>query len=160
MIKKRKTNSIHLLVPHHPDPVATLLVHPLRAHSRPQCLRFWWLCAQELWGRDWAPVRAIKTAYDVKNRTCMRLWRKFFILLQEFIGFYIQFGLKQRWNGKPYSYWLFLLHCSTTTFVTVRSHSLFKTVEYSRICSFYNKRPRGEISDCNQSINQTNLQTF
>ena len=57
MIKKRKIENINLysfvhflFVSHHR--IATVCVHPLRVHSRPQCLLFKRICGQEFWGRD------------------------------------------------------------------------------------------------------------
>ena len=41
---------------------ATVRVHRLRAHSRPQCLLVKRICGQELWGRDWA--RGVVRVYD------------------------------------------------------------------------------------------------
>ena len=65
---------------------------------------------------------------DVINWTCPSLWRKVFILLQEFIGFSVKYESKAKMKWKRYSYWFFLPYCSKAKFLTIRSHSPFNLI--------------------------------
>ena len=67
----------------------------------PTLRRLYWL---KLWGRDWArsAVREIKTGVTSKIEHVCVYDVRVFILLQEYIGFSIQFCRKWRWRGKKF----------------------------------------------------------